>query len=106
MEGNPKPLPERRLWVGSGHSAKGLSRYVVVNTKVFLDSADAPQEVIDFLPRNPQGLPLRFLREPRLFENGGEAEGGRKCGSRTQSQSSLKQPAIREARFAFGSTLL
>jgi hypothetical protein len=106
MEGNPKPLPERRLWVGSGHSAKGLSRYVVVNTKVFLDSADAPQEVIDFFPRNPQGLPLRFLREPRLFENGGEAEGGRKCGSRTQSQSSLKQPAIRGARFAFGSTPL
>ena len=66
---------ERPKKVGSGHSAKGLSRYVVVNAKVFLDSADAPQEVIDFFPRNPQGLPLRFLREPRLFENGGEAEG-------------------------------
>ena len=58
---------ERPKKVGSGHSAKGLSRYVVVNAKVFLDSADAPQEVIDFFPRNPQGLPLRFLREPRLF---------------------------------------
>jgi hypothetical protein len=52
----------------------------VVNAKVFLDSADAPQEVIDFFPRNPQGLPLRFLREPRLFENGGEAEGGENAG--------------------------
>src|SRR5580692_8650251 len=83
-----------------------LSRYVVANAKVFLDSGDAPQEVIDFFPRNSQGLPLRFLRQPRLFENGGEAEGGRKCGSRTQSQSSLKKPGIRGARFAFGSTPL
>jgi hypothetical protein len=96
---------DRPLRVEKGHSGEGSSRYVV-NAKVLRDSADALQEVIDFFPRNPQGLPLRFLREPRLFENGGEAEGGRKCGSRTQSQSSLKQPAIREARFAFGSTLL
>jgi hypothetical protein len=59
---------ERLLRGENGHSAEGLSRYVVVNAKVFLDSADAPQEVIDFFPRNPQGLPLRFLREPRLFE--------------------------------------
>jgi len=49
-----------RLVKGNGHSTKGLSHYVVVNAKVFLDSADAPQEVIDFFPRNPQGLPLRF----------------------------------------------
>jgi hypothetical protein len=97
---------ERLLRGENGHSAEGLSRYVVVNAKVFLDSADAPQEVIDFFPRNPQGLPLRFLREPRLFDNGDEAEGGRKCGSRTQSQSSLKKPAIRGAGFAFGSTPL
>src|ERR1700688_538251 len=39
---------ERPLQVGSGYSTKGSSRYVVVNAKV-LDSADALQEVIDFL---------------------------------------------------------
>jgi hypothetical protein len=50
----------RPLWVDNGHSAEGSSRYVVVNAKVLLDRADALQEVIDFFPRNPQGLPLRF----------------------------------------------
>jgi hypothetical protein len=47
MEGNPKPLPERRLWFEKGHSGERSSRYVVVNAKVLLDSADALQEVID-----------------------------------------------------------
>jgi hypothetical protein len=32
----------------NGHSGEGSSRYVVVNAKVLLDSADALQEVIDF----------------------------------------------------------
>jgi hypothetical protein len=39
---------ERPLWVGNRHSAEVSSRYVVVNAKVLLDSADALQEVIDF----------------------------------------------------------
>jgi len=55
-------LPRERFspWVGSGHSAKGLSRYVVVNAKVFLDSADAPQEVIDFFPAIHRASPCAF----------------------------------------------
>jgi hypothetical protein len=44
----PWCLSERPLWVEKGHSGEGSSRYVVVNAKVLLDSADALQEVIDF----------------------------------------------------------
>ena len=49
-----------------GHSGKGLSRYVEVNAKVLLDSADALQEVIDFLREARNVLGGVFMRvEPK-----------------------------------------
>ena len=63
---------ERPQWVGSGHSAKGSSRYVMVNAKVFLDSTDA-HEVIDFF-REARNIPRSDFKrvEPKtdVFELG------------------------------------
>jgi hypothetical protein len=68
-----RPSVERPLGVGSGHSAEGSSRYVVVNAKVLLDSADALQEVIDFFreTRNVPGSDFECV-EPKtdVFELG------------------------------------
>ena len=48
VAGRGSVVDELPLPAGNGHSAEGSRRYVVVNAKMLLDSADTLQEVIDF----------------------------------------------------------